>query len=310
MSSHRNLKPSVWYSLKNRVGCGSSNSAMTPESEAGGQGKYGEHWSSGWGGSSILQEQTTSGEGTVGRLGSSPSTFCSFCGTKVLCHRVSWAVVMGKWVFLQHSGAWGFSPLPLHPAAWHSCQCRCWPSCGTTSALISVASGGVCCCVLFPTTSLGQRGCNCGQESLTSSHCCSKAIWQIQNKTQSTYDSHPNWFLHRVQRLPTLLAPETDHSCLSGPKPPLAPDVTQLAWQSNGAASPLHWEHAFLHSALHEFLGPGLGVEGSVSRAAAVPKLFSNELMAGSAPERGQTEREEVCTHMLALCNLHLVTGT
>lgn len=49
----------------------------------------------------------------------------------------------------------------------------------------------------------------------------------------------------------------------------------------------------FLHSALHAFPGPGLGVERSVSRAAAVPKLFSNELMAVSAPERGQTERKE-----------------
>lgn len=50
----------------------------------------------------------------------------------------------------------------------------------------------------------------------------------------------------------------------------LAPGVMQLAWQSDGAASPLHRVRGV--SALHESPGPGLGVEGSVSRVAAVHK--------------------------------------
>lgn len=50
----------------------------------------------------------------------------------------------------------------------------------------------------------------------------------------------------------------------------LAPGTIQLAWQSDGAASPLCREMGV--SALPEPLGPWLGVEGSVSQRAAVHK--------------------------------------
>lgn len=60
---------------------------------------------------------------------------------------------------------------------------------------------------------------------------------------------------------------------------------------SRGDASPLCQVRAV--SALHESPGPGLGVDISYLVWLLCTKLFSNELMAGSAPEPGQTERKE-----------------
>lgn len=73
-----------------------------------------------------------------------------------------------------------------------------------------------------------------------------------------------------VQPLPTVLASETDHSCLSGPKP-------SSSTRYHAACTAVRW--CCLTSApsegcftLHGPPGPWLGVEGSVSRAAAVHK--------------------------------------
>lgn len=87
-----------------------------------------EQWSCvlrGWGGSSIPQEPRTSGEGTVGRLGlvSQYILPLSMAPLPLQSELDSGYGEMG--FHFNTLGLEGALPSLLHPAAWHSCHCRC-----------------------------------------------------------------------------------------------------------------------------------------------------------------------------------------